>query len=248
MIEKAREAALRAMEIDETLAEPHVSLAFIAYDYDWNWEAAEKEYRRAIDLNPNYPTAHHWFAYLLQNIGRNDEAVAEINRARELDPLSPSIARDVAEILQNARRYDEAIEQLRKRVELDETDIRSRRMLAGLLRQVGRYQESIEETLKIIDKTNRAPEGLMELAITYLKAGRRAEAQKLIGEAKRRGQKEFPLEFYASFCNNDKIFEWIEEKYNNRDGLITNLKVNPVFDCIRSDPRYAEMTRRLGLP
>lgn len=247
MIEKGRAASLSAIEIDETLAEPHASLGFIAYDYDWNWEAAEKEYRRAIELNPNYPTAHHWFAYLLQNTGRNDEAIAEINRARELAPLSPAIARDVAEILANARRTDEAITQLRERIDLDENDTRSRDILSGLLWRKGLHEESIAETHRVIDRTSRTPDQLSNLAAKYLVVGRKADAEKLLAEAKQSGLQKFPLDYYVMFCNKDKIFEWIEEKYNNRDGIITNLKVHPFFDCIRPDPRYDDLVRRIGL-
>ncbi len=248
MIEMARSASHRAIEIDETLAEPHVSLGFIAYDYDWNWADAERHYRRAIELDPDYPTAHHWFAYLLQNTGRNDEAIAEINRARELDPLSPAISRDVAEILYIARRTDEAIAQLRKRIDLDDNDTRSRDVLSGMLWAKGLYDESIAETLKLIERTNRNPDTLSHLAAKYSWLGRKADAEKLLAEAKQSGQKELPLDYHVMFCNKDKIFEWIEEKYNNRDGIITNLKVHPCFDCIRSDPRYAEMVQRIGLP
>jgi len=246
-IEKARAAAERAIKLDPRLAEPHAALGFIAYDYDWNWQAAEKEYRRAIELNPNYPTAHHWYAYLLQNIGRNDEAIVEIKRARELDPLSPAINRDVGETLYVARRYDEAIDYLRKRLDVEPQDWRMRDVLAGVLCKEGACSKAIIETEKIIAISERDSGLLFRLAALYELADRNTDAQKILSELKARGYQP-PIDYYATTGDKDKLFAWIERMSNDRNGIITNLKVHPIYDGIRSDPRYFEYINKLGLP
>ncbi len=180
MIEKGRANAWQAIKLDPALAEPHAALGFMAYDFDWNWDAAEKEYKTAIQLNPNYATAHQWYAYLLQNIGRTDEAIAEIKRARELAPLSSAINRDVAEILSLSRHYDEAIEELRKRLEVEPRDWKTRQALADALWLKGMGVESIAEALKAAELAERNPDLLSQLAGKYHLVGRKAEAQKIL--------------------------------------------------------------------
>lgn len=246
-IEKGRTAAGQAIRLDPKLAEPHATLGFIAYDYDWNWSAAEGEYRHAIDLNPNYPTAHHWYAYLLQNIGRNDEAISEIKRARDLDPLSPAINRDVGEILYIGRRYDEASDYLRKRLDIEPQDWRTRDLLASVYAKKGARAEAISELEKILVISERDPEILLRLAARYELVGRDDEAQKILSELKARGY-EPTLSYFVDRGDKDKIFEWIERMYNDRNGVITNLKVHPIYDGIRSEPRYFEYIKKLGLP
>jgi serine/threonine protein kinase/Flp pilus assembly protein TadD len=252
MIEKAREAATRSLRLDPTLAEPHAALGFIAYDYDYDWEAAEREYRRAIELKPDYATAHQWYAYLLQNIGRGDEAIREIRRARELDPLSAPINRDAAEILSNARRYDEAVEELRKRLEVEPMDWRARDILANIFRFKGMRREAIAEAEKAAQLSGRDPVLLSHLAALYHLEGRRAEAKKVLLELKRKGIADggsyYQLAATGEAEKRRIILDAMEMAYRNRWGQISNLRVHPHFDPVRDDPRYAEMVRRLRLP
>ena len=248
---KARAAALRAVEIDEDLPEAHTALALIVQNYDWDWQTAEKEFQRAIELNPNYATAHHWYAEHLTWRGRFDEALRESERARQLDPLSLIIAADNGAILYYSRQYDRAIAQFRAVREMDPNFSR-----AGLIRWAYEQKGSFAEALADIEKGRRAdgdaPWAWSELAYIYGKSGQQAQAQRALEkllELDRRRQVEPAaiLWAYLGMGNNDQAFAYLEKAYLQHSNTLTTLKVEPRFDPLRSDPRYQDLLRRVGL-
>ncbi|MDQ3665888.1 MAG: protein kinase [Acidobacteriota bacterium] len=182
MLPKAKAAALKALEIDDSLAEPHVSLAHVKYNYDRDWAGAEREYKRAIELNPNYPIAHHWYAIYLSVVGRQREALAEIRRAQELDPLSLSINVWLGRILSLSGQSDQALEQMRKTVEMDPNFIQVHYRLGSLYEEKGMYDEAISEFKQALKLSGVKPAGVSALARAYALAGKREEAQKNLDE------------------------------------------------------------------
>jgi len=250
---KAKTAALKALEIDDTLAEAHVSLAHVNYYYDRDWATAEREYRRAIELNPNYPTAHQWYAVFLMSAGRFDDALAESRRAQELDPLSLPINMTVGWVLLNARQYDQSIEQLRKTLEMDPHFILTHHRLGLVYEQKGKYDEAIAEFRQVLNLSGGKPVGITALAHAYALSGKRAEAQKTLAELQEISKQHYVSAasialIYAALGDKDQAFTWLEKADKERDGLLARLKVDPRFDSLRSDPRFADLMRRVGVP
>ncbi len=256
---KARAAAIKALEIDETLGEAHTALAEVEVDA-WNWSVAERGFKRAIELSPNYPTARHWHAELLSRLGRHDEAIREMKRAQELDPLSLIINAMVGHTLMMARRYDEAIEQFKKTLEMDPNFNLARIWLARAYTYKGMYEEAITEREKRIDgpggnPDNRATQiqNFAELKAAYRKSGakgfweKRLEIQKQ-NQAQGGSDRPFVMaEIYANLGDKDQALEWLEKVIEERggDGYI---KVDPALDQLRDDPRFQELLRRVGFP
>jgi eukaryotic-like serine/threonine-protein kinase len=250
---KAKAAARKALEIDESLAEPHVSLAHALYFYDRDWAGAEREYKRAIELNPNYPQAHHWYAIYLMHTGRLDEAVAEARRAQELDPLSLPINMALGWILHMAGRTDEAIEQLRKTLELDPNFITAHHRLGLAYERKGMYEEAIAEFQKVFDLSGGKPLGLATLGRAYAVSGRREQGQKALAEllelSKRRYVSPAHIALiYAALGDKDQAFVWLDRAEKEHDMLLGRLKVDPRYDSLRTDPRFTELMRRVGVP
>jgi TolB-like protein/DNA-binding winged helix-turn-helix (wHTH) protein/Tfp pilus assembly protein PilF len=247
-IPKARAAALRAVELDDKLAEAHTSLAVIAQNYDWDWKTVEKEYRRAIELDPNYPTAHHWYAESLALEGRFDEAFVEIERARQLDPHSLIIATDYGAILYFSRQYDRAIEQFRVVLDMDPYFPRAA-MVQGAYAQKGMYAESLANL-------KRWPPGgawyWAYLAYDYGRSGRHAEAQDALEQLQKldRRQQADPVTTavaYIGVNNKDQALASLQKAYEEHSSSLTALKVDPIFDPLRSDPRFQALLHRIGL-
>jgi eukaryotic-like serine/threonine-protein kinase len=242
---KARDAARKALELDETLAEPHASLGLIAMNYDWDWASAEKEFRQAIELNPNYATAHHWYAEYLVAVGRFDESLVEINRARELDPLSLIINTDMGKVLYYSRRYDEAIAQLQETLRMDPSFHDAHLWLGSVYAKRGLYPEAIGEFKKISD----SPWALGWLGYVYGVSGRRDEAEKVVNQIESKG----PIDpsvivyVYIGLGEENAAFAAFEKEYELRSVGMTSLKVNPWYDSLRSDPRFADLLRRTNL-
>jgi len=250
---KAKAAALRALEIDESLAEPHVSLAHAKYIYDRDWAAAEREFKRAIELNPNYPQAHHWYAIYLMWAGRMDQAVAEARRAQELDPLSLPINMSLGWVLCNARQVDQGIEQLRKTLEMDPNFILTHHRLGIAYEQKGMYDEAIAEFRKVFDLSGGKPIAIAALGHAYALAGKREEARRAIAELEELSKQRWvsPGQIamtYAALGDKDQAFAWLDKADKERDSVFARLKVDPRFDSLRSDPRFADLVRRVGLP
>ncbi len=250
---KARAAALRALELDPQLAEAHTSLAYIKMYYDWDWQGSESEFRRAIALNPNYATAHQWYSEYLSGMGRFDEALAEIRRAKEIDPLSSVINAGEVWILYFARRYDEAIEAGRELQATNPDFAEINEYLKRCYDQKGLYREAIaarqmRRKLARVDPT-KSPAIQRAAAATDHQTYWRSRLEQEIDDAKKEPPYPFDMaEIYAQLGDKDKAFEWLEKAYEQRTYLMMNLKVAPNLDTLRSDPRYADLLRRMGLP
>lgn len=250
-IAKARAAALRAVEIDDSLAEAHTALALIIQNYDWDWQTADKEFRRAIELNPNYATAHHWYAEHLAWLGRFDEALRESERASQLDPLSLIIAVDNGAILYYSRQYDRAIEQFRAVRELDPNFPRT-----GIIRQAysqkGMFAEVSAELEKARKTYGDTPAICSELACVYGRTGQQAQARHELAKLEQwnRRQPLDPVAFFTAYVgmgNKDQAFAWLEKAYTQHSNAMTTLKVDPLYDPLRDDPRFQNLLRRVGL-
>ncbi|HEV8133495.1 MAG TPA: protein kinase [Pyrinomonadaceae bacterium] len=247
---KAETAALKALEIDETLAEPHVSMGHLKYYYHRDWTAAEREYKRALELNPNYATAHQWYAIYLMSLGRFDEAVAQARRAQDLDPLSLPINMTLGWVLLNARQYDQSVEQLLKTIEMDPSFLLAHHRLGLVYEQQGKYDKAIAEFKQVVDLSRGKPLGIAALAHAFALAGKRMEAQDRIAELLELSKKRFVSEasiamVYIALGNKDQAFAWLEKADKARDALLARVKVDPRFDPLRSDPRFTDLMRRL---
>jgi tetratricopeptide (TPR) repeat protein len=249
---KAKTAALKALGIDDTLAEAHSSLAHARY-YDREWTATEQEYKRAIELNPNYPTAHSWYAVYLMSLGRFDEALVQIRRAQELDPLSLPINMTMGWVLLTARRPEESVQQLRKTLEMDSNFSLAHHRLGLAYEQQGKYEEAIAEFKQVVTLTGGKPLGLAALGRAYALAGRRTEAQKTLVELQEVSKERYVspaavAAIYAALGDNDRAFNWLDKAQKEHDGLLVRLKVDARYDSLRSDPRFEELLKRAGLP
>ena len=248
---KARAAALKALELDDRLAEAHASLGQVAAYYDYDFPIAEKEYRRALELNPNYATAHQWLAEYLSTMKRFDEAVAEIKRALELDPLSLIINRIYADILVDARRFDEAIEQFHKTIELEPNFPTTHFFLGRAYEAKGMYDQAVAEYVKSATLSGFPPEQLAKMNEVYAKLGWKAFVQATLDHAQRDRTQTPPFViagYYLRLGKKDEAIGWLQKAYEQRDFRMTMLSVDFGFDGIRSDPRFVELVRKMGLP
>lgn len=248
---RARVAAEKALLIDETLAEAHASLAFVRMHYEWDWPGAEREFKRAIELNPSYATAHHWYAYYLMARGRTDESLAEIKRAQEIDPLSLIINTDVGEMYFFARQYDRAIEQCQKTRELDPNFDLAVRLLGWAYLQKGMHQEAITELQRAVHLSEGRRDSTALLGYAYAVVGRRDEAKKILSELKEMEKVSYVAPFeislvYTGLNEKDQAFTWLEKAYDDRSGSLILLNADPASDGLRSDPRFADLVRRVG--
>jgi TolB-like protein/Tfp pilus assembly protein PilF len=247
---QARVAALRAVEIDESLAEAHTALALIVQNHDWDWQTSEKEFRRAIELNPNYATAHHWYAEHLMWRGRFDEALAESERARQLDPLSLIIAADNGAILYFSRQYDRAIEKWHSVREMNPDFLRAH-LIIGAYVEKGMFAEAMADNERFRGKI-AAPSYWSWRAHIQARAGESAEARRALQELLRIDRRK-PVDpmviahAYAGLGDNDQAISWLEKAYEQHSNELTALKVNPSYDSLRSDPRFQDLLRRVGL-
>jgi len=247
---KARAAALKALSLDEELAEAHASLALIAQNYDWDWQSAEKEYRRAVELDPNYATGHHWYAEHLALRGRFDEAFAEMERARQLDPLSLIIQTDNGAILYFSRQYDRAVEQFQS-VEKLEPGFPRVQILDFAYAQQGRYAEALAD-IDVWRRTNESDWVWAIRAYVYGRAGQTAEARRALEKLKtidRRNPEDafIFLPAYIGLSEKEQAFAALDKSLANHSPGLTALKVDPIFDPLRGDPRFKAVLRKLGL-
>jgi len=251
---KAKTAATRALRIDETLAEAHASLGFAKAYHDWDWAGSERELGRAIELNPDYPTAHQWFAQYLGLTGRTKEALAEIRRAQELDPLSLVIYATAGVILFWARQYDPAIEQCRKVLDLNPNFPIAHVWLGMTYEQKGNYEEAIRELEKSVELFEREPIALGALAHAYARSGKRGEAQKALEELNQLRQRRYVSAYdmaviHAGLGETDQSWAWLEKACEERSSWMAHFyKRDPRLDGLRPDPRYKDLLRRMGLP
>ena len=248
---RARSFAEKALALDESLAEAHASLAFVLMHFENDWATAEKEFQRAIALNPSYVTAHHWYAYCLMAQTRVEEALREIRLAQELDPLSLIVNTDVAELLYYARRYDDAIRQAQKTLEMDASFPLAHRVLGLAYEQKGMYKESVAELQLQVRLSGRADYALAELARGYAVTGNRAEAEKLLRELQSMNPQNpgtsIGLAFvHAALGDKERAFFWLEKSARERMGIVL-IKVQPYFDSLRGDPRLLTIERSMAL-
>jgi tetratricopeptide (TPR) repeat protein len=250
---KAKAFAIKALEIDETLAEPFVSLAHTRYYYDRDWARAESEFKRAIELNPNYSVAHQWYAIYLSSLGRNREALAEIRRAQELDPVSLSINTWLGRILASAGQYDQAIEQLRKTVELDPSFAQSHQQLGRAYEDKRMYTEAIIEFEQVIKLSGNNREPAASLARAYALMGKRKEAENLLADLLEMAKQQYVTPtsiafIYAALGDKEQAFAWLDEADRAHDSEVVRIKVDPRIENLRSDPRFAALLKRIGIP
>jgi serine/threonine protein kinase/TolB-like protein/Tfp pilus assembly protein PilF len=250
---RAKAAAFKALEMDETLAEAHVSLGDARYLYDWDWVGAEKEYKRAIELNPGYATAHQWYAEYLSHMGRHNEAIAELKRAQELDPLSLMINAIGGWIFVCARRYDEAIAQCRRTLELNAGFYPAHGNLGRVYEQEKLYDEAISEYQKAIALEAGNPFLAAELARVYAAAGRKTEALKIISNLRQLSKRRYVspykvAQIYVALRDFDQACAWLEKAYDERSYDLAGAKVDPTIDPLRSDPRFQDLLRRMNFP
>lgn len=249
---KAKAAALKALELDGRLAEAHASLGQIAAYYDYDFPAAEREYRRALELNPNYATAHQWLAEHLATMKRFDESLAEIRRALELDPLSIIINRIYADILVDARRFDEAIAQFHKTIELDPNFATAHFFLGRAYEAQGMYDKAVAEYSKSAALTGFPPDQLAKMNEAFATAGWRGYVQAVLDYALNdRNTKTPPFVmagYYTRLGQKEEAIAWLQKGYEQRDFRMTMLSVDFGFDPIRSDPRFVDLVRKIGLP
>jgi len=248
---KAKAAAIKALELDSALGEAHNSLAFILDGFDWDLDAGGKEFQRAIELNPGYATAHHWYAWHLSLLGRYDEAIAEMRKAENLDPLSLIINADLAELLVLAHSYDESIQQSRKTIEMDPNFALAHNQLAQAYLQKHMYDEAVAELQKAVQLSGRSPTCIANLARAYVASGKRDEAVQLLNELKKRASPGYSNAaeismIYASFGDMDQAMNWLEKGYEER--FNPGVLLRPGFDPLRSDSRFQSLVHRIGLP
>lgn len=242
--QKEEWATLKALQIDDTLAEAHMLLANIK-EMDLDWPGAEEQYRRALELDPNSVTAHENFAWYLQCHARFDEALLHLRRAQELDPLAPEISMDIAHLFNFSRQYDKAIPQYLKTIEMDPNFARVHVRLASAYQNIGMYQEAIAELKKVNTEGG-------QLAYAYAVAGQTDQAQKILNDLKELSKQQYvsPFDFaiiYKGLGDKDQAFEWLNKTFDENPYRLSMLRVNPRFDSLRSDPRFTDLLRRMKL-
>jgi serine/threonine protein kinase/Tfp pilus assembly protein PilF len=250
---KAKAAVEKALELDNTLAEAHTSLAWIKMFYDWDWYATEREFKQAINLNPFYAVAHQWYAVYLSIMGKHKEGISEVKRAQELEPLSLMISTSLGGLFWNARDHDKAIDQLLKTLEMDPNYAYAYCYIALPYADKGMHNEAIENTNKGMDLLE-APtsQRILWLGYYYSKAGNRAKAKEILNELLNISKKTYvpPLliaAIYGELSQMDNAFKWLENAYEVRDHWLTYLKIWPPIDSLRSDPRFKALLKKMNL-
>jgi serine/threonine-protein kinase len=235
--------------IDENLAEGYISRATVLAEFDWNWPAGEADFHKALELNSNSATAHHWYARYLAQIGRSEEALKEINAAEKLDPLSPVILTSKAKIFCYAHRYRDAIAYCRKAIDLEGNFGQSFSVLAQAYLHNKQYPEGIEAAKKYVEISNRTGWAKLELAYAYAAAGNKAESDRIVSEVTSQPGPFSPYDM-ATICaawrDTKGAFHWLEKAIEQRSVDVIWIRVDPRLDPVRSDPRFAEVLARMA--
>jgi TolB-like protein/Flp pilus assembly protein TadD len=240
---RALDATSRAIDLDPSLADAWTSRGFARFVFAWEWEAARADFAKALEIDPQSTSAHHWYSDYLTALGRHDEAIRESRLAEERAPLSPPLSRQVAWALFYARRYDEAVDQLKKTLALDPDFVPAHTLLGRAYVQRGEYDQAIAELAAT------GPSYLDVLAQAYAAAGRRADAERTLAEARAAGCPPYGIALaYAVLGQRDLAFEWLERAYQVRDQGIANLRIEPLLDSLRDDPRFVSLLARLKFP
>ena len=248
---KAKAFAERALQLDSSLAEAHTSLAY-AYRNLWQWEQAEEEFKWAIKLNPNYPTAHLWYSTYLLDLGRNDDAMAEIKRALAVDPLSLIIGTTLTYAYLVEGEVNSSIAQCKRVIDLDPNFPRAHEYLGLAYLRQGSHSEAIVELQKAVELSGRERRPLRDLGYGYAISGKRAEALTVLKELEGKYGKHEAIgqdlaAVYAGLEEKDQAFAWLEKDFQTRSGLLAWTRWTPAFESLRSDPRSADLLRRMGL-
>ena len=253
-LSRAKTAALKAIELDETLTEPHASLAFIAETHEWDWATAEREYKRALELNPSDARTHNWYAGYLMYVGRFDDGISEAKCARDLDPLSLPINNALAGRLLAGSRYDEALKQVQKTLELDAHFAPAHQTLGWVYLHSGKQEEAIREFQNALQLSGTADADLqLDLGIAYAVTGKRDEARRILAKLEnlheQRGVPSGSVAIlHGALGESNEAFAWLEKAYEERDPQLTYIKAGRRFEPLRKDPRFTELVHRVGLP
>jgi TolB-like protein/DNA-binding winged helix-turn-helix (wHTH) protein len=251
---KAKIAALKALELDNTLAEAQTSLATVRFNYDWDWSAASNGFQRAIDSNPSYATAYQRYSLYLMAMGRTQESLNEINRARQLDPLSISMNFSLGWRLYMAHQYNAAIVQLRNTLDMDPAFALPRMVLGQTYEELGSYDPAIAELQKAVVNSHNSPMMLGALGHAYAVAGKRADAERILNQMiEQSREKKYVSPFYlasvyAGLKENEKAMDYLDMAYQDRSNGIVFLKVDPQWDALRANPRFEALLTKLALP
>jgi TolB-like protein/DNA-binding winged helix-turn-helix (wHTH) protein/Tfp pilus assembly protein PilF len=250
---RAKTEAIKALALDNTLAEAYAAPALAGLYYDWEWAEAEREFRRAIELNPSYTNAHHWYSHFLLAMGRFDESLAESRRCIELDPLNPGMVVHLGEHYRYARQYDQAITQLLKAIEMDGSRYRAHDELGRAYEQKGMHAQAVAEFEKAANTSQEGSATLASLGAGYAAAGRRKDALGVVQRLKSESRNEYVpayglAEIYAVLRDKEQAFAWLEKAYQERSSPLVYLNVEPRLDGLRSDLRFQELVRRMRLP
>jgi tetratricopeptide (TPR) repeat protein len=247
---KARAAALKALDLHPDLAEAHTALANVKEDYDWDWSGAEQDYKRAISLNPGYEVAHAWYSSLLVELGRMPEALAEAKKAQELDPLSGFINANLASVLYFSGDYEQAIDQCRKTLAVDPGNARAHRNLARVYAQQRLYPKAVMELNTALALSPDNPDYLSELGYTFGISGRTDEAQQILKGLQKipKGSSPFNLAVvHIGLGEKEQALLLLERSVQEKAPSVVTLKVSPMFESLRSTPRFQEILRKLGV-
>jgi TolB-like protein/Tfp pilus assembly protein PilF len=249
----AKAAAARALEIDDSLGEAHVSLGYVSYMYDWDWPAAGKHFEQALTLNPAYSTAHTFYPFYLSSLGRSEEALAVAKGSLDLDPASPAVNHSLAVQFYFARQFDQAIEQAHKTLELDPNFAISYELLGEVYVSRGMYREGLSELEEYSSLSRGRAMSLALLGYAHARLGERSQALRMLEQLEAASKERYTPAFsfavvYAGLGEKDQAFAWLEKAYGERTSRLGYLKVEPLWDPLRSDPRFADLVRRIGLP
>jgi len=250
---KSRKAAKKSLEMDDSLAEAHTYMAVVHFWYDWDFAAAEKEFKRAIEVNPSDAVAHGWYGWYLASMGRFDEAIAENKRALELDPLSPERSLGLGWDFYNARQFDQATQELRKTIELDSNYWATYLFLGRTYEQMGRLSEALAaiQKARLIDADNA--ELLAALGHAHALSGNKREAERILNRLREDSKRRYISPYYIASVyvglgDKNRAFEWLEKAYQERSLNMAYLRVEPQLDGLRSDPRFQDLLRRMNFP
>ncbi|HZS09114.1 MAG TPA: tetratricopeptide repeat protein [Blastocatellia bacterium] len=251
---EAREAAVRALELDDQMAEARASLAFHRFLYDWDFQGAEREFRRALELNPNYAEAHHWYAIYLANLARHGEALREARRAEELDPVSPLMCMTPGLAFFCARTWDEALEEFRKVADLDPHFMPARSLLGHVYEQKGMYEKALAEYARVVEVVGEETEPALTIkaAVGRIEArrGRKSEARKIAAELSQSQHLNvltyFIAAIHAALGEKDQAFEWLDRACESHNLALLSLKIDPNFALFHTERRFADLLERIG--
>ena len=248
---RAKAAAKKAVELDNGLAEAHTSFGVVRFQYDWDIPAAEREFRTAIECNPNYAAAHQFYADCLKATGRFDEALAEMRQASRLDPLSMSINTGLGHVLYLSRDYDGAIEQYRQTVNLDPSYLQARLWYGRPFLQKGMHKEAIAELSEAVKLSGGSTVSLATLGQAYASAGDKRGALEILDRLKKRAAKQYVPSYWIALVfvalgDKKQAFDWLEKAFEERSSWLAWIQVEPRFDPLRADPRFSQLLKRMG--